>query len=294
MKHGRGSDIFANGDTYTGQYYKGKPDGQGEYKWKNGSLYSGQFKNGLKHGKGKWRKGGNSPATNNYEGDYFMDKKHGYGVFKWASGNVYKGNYKEDERHGYGEMYWTDGSIYKGEWTKGIQHGFGEMIFPDGTKKVGMFDHNTFVSPVNDNSQTNTYDLLKKGPSSLTRKLEPLNESAEFDYKGGHDRNNSMATSFSKTKLRPIQTPINNKFSLKKLSTPSDFSFDKKLEASKNKKNLPPLGSRITTTQVGNRKNRKLNDAKSNESFELGLLGYKNMNLIDRSKNLILSFEYIH
>jgi hypothetical protein len=115
----------------------------------NGSVYSGTFKNGLKHGKGKWKKGSDSSKSNSYDGEYFMDKKHGYGIFNWASGNVYKGNYKEDERHGYGEMYWIDGSIYKGEWVRGIQHGFGEMIFPDGTKKVGIFDHNTFVSPVN-------------------------------------------------------------------------------------------------------------------------------------------------
>lgn len=56
MKHGKGSDEFANGDKYTGMYKNGKPDGPGIYTWSNGSYYEGEFKNGLKEGKGKWKK----------------------------------------------------------------------------------------------------------------------------------------------------------------------------------------------------------------------------------------------
>lgn len=29
LKHGQGTDIFANGDIYTGEYKDGKPDGKG-------------------------------------------------------------------------------------------------------------------------------------------------------------------------------------------------------------------------------------------------------------------------
>lgn len=56
MKHGKGTDFFANGDKYTGSYRNGKPDGIGTYSWEDGSYYEGSFKNGLKHGKGKWKK----------------------------------------------------------------------------------------------------------------------------------------------------------------------------------------------------------------------------------------------
>ena len=56
MKHGKGSDVFANGDKYTGCYKNGKPEGQGVYTWSNGSYYEGEFLNGLKQGKGKWKK----------------------------------------------------------------------------------------------------------------------------------------------------------------------------------------------------------------------------------------------
>lgn len=148
--------------------------------------------------------------------------KHGYGVFKWASGNVYKGNYKEDQRHGYGEMYWTDGSVYKGEWIRGIQHGYGEMIFPDGTKKVGMFDHNTFVSPVQDNSFISK-DIIHKSSNSQERNISALNDSYEIPQAL---TTKNMNNSFSKTKLRPIKTPNKGKFSNKKQLTPNDRSFD--------------------------------------------------------------------
>lgn len=44
MKHGKGTDIFGNGDKYQGHYKDGKPEGSGLYTWVNGSYYEGQFK----------------------------------------------------------------------------------------------------------------------------------------------------------------------------------------------------------------------------------------------------------
>ena len=125
LKHGRGTDLFANGDKYSGEYFKGKPHGEGQYVWVNGSYYEGEFREGLKCGKGKWKKFLHSdhssagkkesgPQFLYYEGDYLNDKKHGMGVFTWASGNIYRGEYKNDEREGHGEMKWTDGSSYIG------------------------------------------------------------------------------------------------------------------------------------------------------------------------------------
>jgi len=56
VKEGFGKDTFANGDTYEGDYKRGKPDGIGIYTWANGSQYEGPFVNGVKHGSGCWRK----------------------------------------------------------------------------------------------------------------------------------------------------------------------------------------------------------------------------------------------
>ena len=62
--------MFANGDSYTGTYSYGKPDGSGVYKWKSGSIYSGDFSAGMKHGRGEWRKKGNTTKCNRFEGNY--------------------------------------------------------------------------------------------------------------------------------------------------------------------------------------------------------------------------------
>lgn len=144
-------DIFANGDTYQGEFKEGKSHGRGQYTWSiDNSSYMGEFREGLKHGKGRWKSGlGAVGSINQYEGDYESDKKHGYGVFMWASGNLYKGEYREDERHGFGEMNWTDGTRYVGDWCHGIQHGKGQMVLPNGSLKEGYFECNVYNGPIN-------------------------------------------------------------------------------------------------------------------------------------------------
>ena len=57
LKHGTGTDLFSNEDSYTGEYVNGKPQGKGQYSWTNGAIYVGDFTGGMKHGKGKWRSG---------------------------------------------------------------------------------------------------------------------------------------------------------------------------------------------------------------------------------------------
>ena len=101
-----------------GEYRFGKAEGFGQYVWANGNSYAGQFFNGQKHGHGKWKKSGDDDA-NQYEGRYRADKKHGYGEFQWNTGSRYKGHYVADQKRGYGEMYWADGTIYRGYWNDG-------------------------------------------------------------------------------------------------------------------------------------------------------------------------------
>lgn len=147
LKHGHGTEKFANGDVFMGNYENGKPNGFGEYHWKNESSYKGFFKNGLRHGKGVWRK--NFGKTDIYDGDWINDKKSGVGVYTWVSGNCYKGAYFDDLRHGYGEMFWIDGSSYKGNWRRGEQHGEGTMYIPGRSVQQGLFKHNIFTGDIN-------------------------------------------------------------------------------------------------------------------------------------------------
>jgi hypothetical protein len=70
LKHGQGTDMFNNGDSYTGEYVDGKPHGKGEYTWSSGQNYVGDFFKGKKHGKGKWKSNKNANNNNIYDGEY--------------------------------------------------------------------------------------------------------------------------------------------------------------------------------------------------------------------------------
>jgi hypothetical protein len=190
-----------------------------------------------------------------------MDKKHGHGVFRWESGNVYKGHYKEDQRHGYGEMYWTDGSVYKGEWVRGIQHGFGEMIFPDGTKKIGIFDHNTFVAAAD--LPDSHYQLGTKFSSPNERST--MRDNFSFDAKA-----NSKFTMFNNSRRTSIDKEENEIDSMipSRIFHPNSTKNSAMGSRGRSKitpKKLPPIIDRITKTNYGTRK--KDRKANSDEKF---------------------------
>jgi hypothetical protein len=56
VKHGKGTEVYQNGDVYIGNYRDGKPNGFGKYIWADKSFFEGTFINGLKQGQGKWIK----------------------------------------------------------------------------------------------------------------------------------------------------------------------------------------------------------------------------------------------
>jgi len=70
LKHGQGTDTFANGEAYTGDFVNGKAHGKGEYNWPTGAYYVGEFVQGKKEGKGKWKSMKGDQNCNTYEGDF--------------------------------------------------------------------------------------------------------------------------------------------------------------------------------------------------------------------------------
>ena len=50
--HGKGKQIFPNGDIYEGDFVKGKMQGKGKYRFNDGETYEGDFLDGRQHGKG--------------------------------------------------------------------------------------------------------------------------------------------------------------------------------------------------------------------------------------------------
>ena len=42
--HGYGTYSYSNGDSYSGEWSKGKRNGKGVYRWANGAVYEGEWK----------------------------------------------------------------------------------------------------------------------------------------------------------------------------------------------------------------------------------------------------------
>lgn len=80
---------YANGNTHTGEWKKGRRHGYGVSTYHNGSRYEGNFVN---------------------------DVKEGPGVYTAANGDIYRGEFKADERYGKGSGSLTsaDGAVYTG------------------------------------------------------------------------------------------------------------------------------------------------------------------------------------
>ena len=70
-----GTETFADGEKYVGEYKDGKRNGQGTYTFPDGQKYVGEWKDG---------------------------KRNGQGTATFASGSKYVGDYKDGERNGQG------------------------------------------------------------------------------------------------------------------------------------------------------------------------------------------------
>lgn len=109
-KQGSGMYTWADGSTYTGQWFDNKINGYGTYLWQDGRKYFGQWN---------------------------QNDMQGYGIYIYADGVRYDGQYNADKKDGYGIYYWTDGRKYEGWWSHGKQHGLG--IYTDSNKKTKKF-----------------------------------------------------------------------------------------------------------------------------------------------------------
>uniref|UniRef100_A0A6N2LU99 MORN repeat-containing protein n=1 Tax=Salix viminalis TaxID=40686 RepID=A0A6N2LU99_SALVM len=107
-----GVEFYSNGDSYEGEFHKGKCNGSGVYNF---------FVNGT------------------YEGDWIDGRYDGYGIESWARGSRYRGQYRQGLRHGYGVYRFYTGDSYAGEWFNGQSHGVGVQTCADASCYVGEF-----------------------------------------------------------------------------------------------------------------------------------------------------------
>ena len=137
---GFGKQVFANGDSYEGNFMMALFNGEGEYIYQDGlinkgqfkdgnfingtiyytsgNIYTGEIKNGLIHGKGlfTWKNG------ETYYGEWEENLKSGHGTYTYKSGAVHTGEYKNDLPHGKGELTYSDSKLI-GNWVNGKKHG---------------------------------------------------------------------------------------------------------------------------------------------------------------------------
>jgi hypothetical protein len=160
-------------------------EGHGEYIWANGNSYLGEFKNGQQNGYGVWKKNQKKADGEVHEGIFVNGNKNGIGITKFSNGNFYKGHFYQNQRQGYGEMHWlTKKCSYRGEWANGLQHGLGILEFEAETDPFfGLFVKGVYTEEMNMESKKESVDRLNNQRMKLE---EELNKFRSEHFKRGN------------------------------------------------------------------------------------------------------------
>ena len=154
--------------SYSGDYFQGSKDGEGEATYSNGDSYKGNWAEGYRYGYGEFHYA--SPAVT-FKGDWVDDLKHGSGIVVFSNGDTmeciwaddrisdktavmtysrsearYEGGISKAAKQGDGVMRYRDGSEYHGQWTSDRRHGLGLLVLQDGLFE-GMFSHDLASGP---------------------------------------------------------------------------------------------------------------------------------------------------
>ena len=113
--NGQGTYTFSNGDKTIGEFRDNKPHGQGTFVSSKGEKYVGEFKEGKFNGQGTYT----YTDGTGYVGEFRDNNKNGYGKETFPNGLKYIGEYKDDKPHGQGTMTNSDGKVEKGIWKDG-------------------------------------------------------------------------------------------------------------------------------------------------------------------------------
>ena len=178
MRHGKGRIDFCASASGAEHFYYGdwrgdKKHGTGSFVYRNGDSYCGEWRNDVKHGKGVYRWVGDG-RDERYEGNFVHGNAHGHGTHVWflsgdddekkdstqtksnhnvnayakdktssvrfsTNTNTYVGAFDNGRRHGKGTFYYADGSRYVGGFVDNQKHGTGKFTFDDGSVFCGLF-----------------------------------------------------------------------------------------------------------------------------------------------------------
>jgi osmotically-inducible protein OsmY len=130
-----GSDTFANGNKYVGEYKDGKRNGQFTVTFANGDKYVGEYKDDKRTGQGTYT----FANGDKYVGEHKDGKLNGQGTFTFANGNKYVGEHKDGKRNGQFTVTFANGDKYVGEYKDDKRNGQGTFTSANGNKYVGEY-----------------------------------------------------------------------------------------------------------------------------------------------------------
>jgi hypothetical protein len=114
QRHGRGIQVWVEGNIYEGYWKNDKPNGMGKLIYKDGDIYEGEFING---------------------------KANGFGVCVYANSDRYEGTWKDNMQEGKGEEIDFEGGILRGQFKQSKKYGFVKYSGTNGTYE-GQFVNN--------------------------------------------------------------------------------------------------------------------------------------------------------
>ena len=94
-------DRYLQSRRYQGEFVDGRREGRGVLIYANGDTYDGEWINNLFHGGGIFNTQGFTSALTlyrgqRYEGAYKYGKKHGHGIFHVGDGGIYDGYFEDN------------------------------------------------------------------------------------------------------------------------------------------------------------------------------------------------------
>ena len=119
--NGQGTFTYPRGGKYVGEWRGNNRHGQGTMTYANGNKYVGAFKDGKRHGQGTLDLlADNQWKGDKYVGEYKDDQRTGQGTYTSANGNKFVGEFMDNKRNGQGIEYASSGVITKqGRWENG-------------------------------------------------------------------------------------------------------------------------------------------------------------------------------